>query len=282
MCNSIYIPKYTNSLKCVLYENVELQSASYNLYIVPDSYTLSADTTIDDYTAIQLTTYSDWTKNVYDLTDYIITGNTKFVISMETTQNTGGTSFDNETEDFDVNNTIAKLEASGWTLDYADPTPSASNLFTFDTTYDRSAPNALRFSSYDYGDPNEYCWIISPRIYCNSGNTTFSFWYRKYTSGSEVFKVGWTDVENPTVSTTDGADDFTYTANITDASTTYQQYEKTDLPTGTTHVIIYYLGTYDYYLYIDDLILPPFDVTAPSGSTIYNAGYIDDVQLYML
>ena len=148
--------------------------------------------------------------------------------------------------------------AAGWTIRYANQSYPSGNTMTHNTDQYYAGARSFRFSSFSSGTPYDQ-YLITPELNVTSGDQTVSFWYRKYTYGSEVFRVGWS-------STGTEVADFTWSADITDASTTWQQYIKTDLPVGTKHVAIHYKSNYAYYLYIDEFTGPEVNI-APEPSS---------------
>jgi len=148
-----------------------------------------------------------------------------------------------------------------WTIRYANPSPPAGNLMIHTTDYYHQGTRSFRFSSYSYGAPyDEY--LITPQLSVTAGDQTVSFYYRKYTYGSETFRVGWSSTGNATT-------DFTWSSDITNASTTWQQYVKNDLPVGTKYVAIHYKSNYAYYLYIDTFVGPQV-YSAPPNPAVCN------------
>ena len=132
-----------------------------------------------------------------------------------------------------------------WTI--VQPAGSPTNDITQSSSYAYSGTYSARFSSMSYSSPyDEY--LITPEVNTPDGSV-FSFWYKKYTSGTEVFKVGWSSTG------TDVSTDFTWGPEISDASTTWQQYVKADLPVGTKYIALHYYSDYMYYLYVDDFNL---------------------------
>jgi len=125
-----------------------------------------------------------------------------------------------------------------------------------------SGSRSFRFSSFSSGSPYDQ-YLITPELVVTEGDQTVSFWYRKYSYGSEVFRVGWSSTGTATA-------DFTWTDDITNSSTTWQQYSKTDLPIGTKYVAIHYYSNYAYYLYVDDFVGPEIYIppTPPSPANI--------------
>jgi len=144
----------------------------------------------------------------------------------------------------------------GWTIIQGPCSPTNDIIQTSDEAH--TGTYSLRFSSYySCGDGyDEY--IITPRLDVTSGDQTISFWYKKYSSGTEVFNVGWSSTG------TDVSTDFTWTEDITDATTDWQQYTKTDLPVGTKYVAVHYHSNFSYYLYIDDFAGPELYVSTDS------------------
>lgn len=141
----------------------------------------------------------------------------------------------------------ATCPATDWTIRYANASPPSGNLMTHATTYYRTGARSFRFSSYSSGTPYDQ-YLITPRLDVTSGDQSVSFWYRN-TSGTETFQVGWSSTDNANTS-------FTWTAAITNATSTWQQYTKADLPVGTKYVAIHYYSNYSYYLHVDDFVGP--------------------------
>ena len=136
----------------------------------------------------------------------------------------------------------------GWTIVQGPCTPT--NDITQNSDQAHSGTYSARFSSFSSCGDGYDEYMITPKLNTTSGDQTFSFWYRKYSSGSETFQVGWSSTG------TDVTTDFTWGPEISDASTTWQQYVKTDLPVGTMYVAIHYYSDFAYYLYIDDVAGP--------------------------
>ncbi len=152
-----------------------------------------------------------------------------------------------------------------WTIDQGACSPT--NDITQSSTYAHSGTYSARFSSFSSCGSGYDEYLITPQLVTTSGDQTITFWYRRYSSGSEVFKVGWSSTG------TDVSTDFTWSSEISDASTTWQQYSKTDLPVGTKYVAIHYYSNYQYYLYVDDVSGPALYVPscpAPSAQTETN------------
>ncbi len=147
--------------------------------------------------------------------------------------------------------------AAGWTIRYANPSYPSGNAMTHSTVQFYAGARSFRFSSYSFGSPYDQ-YLITPELDVTAGDQTVSFWYGKFNSSIETFRVGWS-------STGTEVADFIWTADITNASTTWQQYIKTDLPVGTKHVAIHYKSNYTYYLYVDEFVGPNINV-APEPS----------------
>ena len=154
----------------------------------------------------------------------------------------------------------------GWTIVQGACSPTNDITQNGDQFY--SGTHSARFSSYSSCGSGYDEYLITPLLATTTGDQTISFWYRRYSSGTETFKVGWSSTG------TDVANDFTWSAEISDASITWQQYSKTDLPVGTKYVAIHYYSNYAYYLYIDDVagpalggVLNPASFTAVAASS---------------
>jgi len=147
-----------------------------------------------------------------------------------------------------LNESFETWPPSEWTLVQGPCSPT--NDITRSSTYAYDGTYSARFSSYSSCGSGYDEYLITPQLVVTSGDQTFSFWYRRYSSGSETFRVGWSSTG------TNLSTDFTWTADITNASTSWQQYTKTDLPEGTKYVAIHYKSNYAYYLYIDDVVGP--------------------------
>lgn len=98
-------------------------------------------------------------------------------------------------------------------------------------------------------NPPQY--LIFPEMAGTENGVHVEFYYKKHSSGTEKFKVGYSTTDDATAS-------FTWGEEITDATTTYQLFSM-DYPAGTKFVGIQYTANNQYYLYIDDISLsePP-------------------------
>ena len=126
-------------------------------------------------------------------------------------------------------------------------TGSATNPITQSNTYANTGTYSLRFSSFS-SDTSYDQYMVSNEINWTDLENEFSFYHRKYTSGSEYIAVGWSTTGN------DVDADFTWTETIT-PTTTWTQYLNTTLPAETKYVAIHYFSNYAYYCYIDDVVL---------------------------
>ena len=117
------------------------------------------------------------------------------------------------------------------------------------------------FRFYYNSNPPQY--LISPELTGTENGVHVEFYYKKYSSGTEKFKVGY--------STTDDANtSFTWGDEITNATTTYQLFSA-DYPAGTKYIGIQYTANNQWYLYIDDLsITGPSACPAPTSFTASN------------
>ncbi|MDP8268816.1 MAG: choice-of-anchor J domain-containing protein [Candidatus Tenebribacter davisii] len=148
-----------------------------------------------------------------------------------------------------------------WTIVQGPDSPT--NDITQTATESYTGSYSARFSSYTSASAyDEY--MITPQLVTAVGDQTVSFWYQKSTYGTELFKVGWSSTGM------DVATDFTWSDEISDATTDWQQYTKADLPVGTLYVAIHYYSNYQYYMYVDDVAGPELYVVpaAPDPTTL--------------
>ena len=136
---------------------------------------------------------------------------------------------------------------AGWSM----INTSSSNDVTQNSDQANSGTYSARFSSFSSSSSGYIQYMISPELEVTTGDNSFSFWYRKYSSGSEIFSVGVSTTDNDPAS-------FTFGSDVTDASTTWQQHT-VDLSAHdgvNIFVAIKYSSNYAYYLYIDDVVGP--------------------------
>lgn len=124
--------------------------------------------------------------------------------------------------------------------------------------------NDFRFSSYDRGtDYNQY--LISPEITLPAtGNYMVKFMYKGHRT-TDAFKV---------LSSTTTKDVAAFTNVLGDYPTVATEWTEVALvlPAGTKFVAINYYGNYQYYLYVDDIMIttvtaPTVTVTGPASTT---------------
>lgn len=124
--------------------------------------------------------------------------------------------------------------------------------------------NDFRFSSYDRGtDYNQY--LISPEITLPAtGNYMVKFMYKGHRT-TDAFKV---------LSSTTTKDVAAFTNVLGDYPTVATEWTEVafELPAGTKYVAINYYGNYQYYLYVDDIMIttvtaPTVTVTGPASTT---------------
>ena len=94
-------------------------------------------------------------------------------------------------------------------------------------------------------NPPQY--LIFPELTGTENGVHVEFYYKKGSSGTEKFKVGYS-------TTTDATSSFTWGNEVTNATTSYQLFEM-DCPAGTKYVAIQYTANNQWYLYIDDISL---------------------------
>ena len=114
--------------------------------------------------------------------------------------------------------------------------------FNTDQNHTQGGSTVLRMSSYSSAsDYTQYA--ISPELTIENA-AAVSLYYKRYTSGSETFKFGYS-------STGTNDADFEWSGNVS-ATTSWQEYTAT-VPAGTKYIAIKYISDYAYYLYIDDI-----------------------------
>lgn len=162
----------------------------------------------------------------------------------------GPVSFTADCNPISSNNFIESFESSTsppacWSVVYQNSSPPAGNLVTHSSSFAFSGSKSFRFSSYSPGPPYGQ-YLVSPQIDSYAGTREFRFWYRRYNSGSEIFRVGYS------TSGTNLTTDFNWTAEISNATANWTLYSMT-LPSDVKYVAINYRTVFQYYLYIDQL-----------------------------
>ncbi|PID27127.1 MAG: hypothetical protein CR982_06660 [Candidatus Cloacimonadota bacterium] len=151
------------------------------------------------------------------------------------------------------------VPAEGWSVIYENENPPSGNIIIHSDNNPHSGERSFRFSSYSSGSPYGQ-YLISPEI-VNEGPVNLSFWFRKHTSGSEVFSVG-------TSTTGDNVEDFTWGEDITDISSTWEEYTSL-LDDDVKYIAINYKSNFSYYLFIDDVeIFTPQNMEYVRSNTI--------------
>ena len=134
----------------------------------------------------------------------------------------------------------ASLANAGWTLSNASNSGISSN-----STAIHSGSYGFMFNYSDEG-----AYLMSPILTGGDRGIVVSFYYKVYSSNYvDHFKVGYT-----TDATVTDPSEFTYGAQVTTGTTSWQEYTET-LPAGTVRMAIFYDdGNYDdgYYLFLDD------------------------------
>lgn len=135
-----------------------------------------------------------------------------------------------------------------WTYTSMDPAnDDRTGVLASTSSYGAHGGNYhFRFSSYDRAsDYNQY--LISPRLQ-PSNPLRMKFYYRKYSSGTECFKVKYSTTGNAT-------SNFTNTLTDVTVRTTGWHSCEVLVPQSARYVAIDYYANYQYYLYIDDIEL---------------------------
>ncbi len=118
-------------------------------------------------------------------------------------------------------------------------------------------------------NPPQY--LIFPELTGTENGVHVEFYYKKNSSGTEKFKVGYS-------TTTDVTSSFTWGNEVTNATTSYQLFEM-DCPAGTKYVAIQYTANNQYYLYIDDISLSLPTSNFTKDITAYTQGSKDHYYL---
>ena len=118
-----------------------------------------------------------------------------------------------------------------------------------------------------FGYSDEGAYLMSPILTGGDRGIVLSFYYKVYSSSYvDHFKVGYT-----TDATVTDPSEFTYGAQVTNGTTSWQEYTAT-LPAGTVRMAIFYDdGNYDdgYYLFLDDFSFEAFsNCEKPTNLTI--------------
>ena len=134
----------------------------------------------------------------------------------------------------------ASLANAGWSL-----IDASNSGITSNSTAVQSGSYGFMFNYQDEG-----AYLMSPILTGGDRGIVLSFYYKVYSSSYvDHFKVGYT-----TDATVTDPSEFTYGAQVTNGTTSWQEYTAT-LPAGTVRMAVFYDdGNYDdgYYLFLDD------------------------------
>ena len=135
------------------------------------------------------------------------------------------------------------LATDGWTKYFGTSLTSNNNECAIVGAAKKTGSYGFRFSSFQTSGANAQ-YLISPEFSAPNGlDVTFQY-AASSTSGTEVFKVGY--------STTDAdVSSFIWGAEISYKSKSWKAYENS-FPAGTKYIAIYYYANYQYRLYVDD------------------------------
>ena len=158
------------------------------------------------------------------------------------------------------------LAIDGWTTQ--NPSGLNASGFGISTFAKKTGNYGFRFSSYnDAGVETQY--LISPELNAANGVVAQFYYKASSTSGTELFKVGYSTTDTEISS-------FTFGTEISTSSTSWTQSEEFTFPAGTKYVAIYYYSNWQFYLFVDDFTfdeaptscLKPFNLAATSdGAT---------------
>lgn len=151
------------------------------------------------------------------------------------------------------------LNTNGWTT-----ANTVSN-----TGINSTAHTGSKGFRFYYGYSSQY--LISPLLNIPSSaiKVDLSFYYKKHTSGTETFKVGYSTTTNDTES-------FTWSDEVSATNTDWLEYKDT-YPKETKYIAIQYTSYDQYYFYIDDInvscSLSGPDLSVCDGSIAIASGY---------
>ena len=128
------------------------------------------------------------------------------------------------------------------------------------TSNPHSGDYCFQFSSYNGSSTDDFDqYLISPELTVTG---ELKFYYRKYNYGTESFRVGYSTTTNDVL--TEGV--FTWTDEITDATTTWKPYTL-QLPDNVKYIAINCTSVYQYYFYVDDITIGAYEI--PAGEWNY-------------
>ena len=118
---------------------------------------------------------------------------------------------------------------------------------------------SFRFSSYNKKDANETYdqYLFSPEL---NKTGTLKFWFKKSDpAATENLYVGYS-------TTTNELDAFTWSEDLV-PTTTWQEYSQ-DLPSDVKYVALHYFGNYQFYVFVDDITIGAYGVSAGDWQTV--------------
>lgn len=133
-----------------------------------------------------------------------------------------------------------------WGYEYGSASPE--NDMTHSTDEANSGSQSFRFSSYNNDSDSYEQFLISPELDMSSSKE-LSFYYKRSGDGqTETYKVG--------ISTTgtDVNNDFSWETEVSDASTSWQEYTL-EIDANVKYIAVKYTSDFQYYLYLDDFVI---------------------------
>lgn len=155
------------------------------------------------------------------------------------------------------------LDADGWTKVFGTSLARNNSECAIYNDAKKTGSYGFRFSSYQTQGENAQ-YLISPELDANKGVVVKFAYAASSTSGTELFKVGYSTTNTDPAS-------FTWIDDISYNSKTWADYEGI-CPAGTKYVAVYYYSNYQYRLYVDD-----FSFTAPPTCIKPNGLTVDDI-----
>ena len=125
-----------------------------------------------------------------------------------------------------------------WTRVYTANTPDINSNAARTGSYGFYFSSFSSASSYDQ-------YLVSPQL---NTTGTLSFYYKNSSAnGDETFKVGYSSTSNQVAS-------FTWGEEVVASSCDWEEYTEV-IPNGTNYIAIWYYSNYQYYLYVDDIVI---------------------------
>jgi hypothetical protein len=133
-----------------------------------------------------------------------------------------------------------------WGYEYGSASPT--NDMTHSTDEVNSGSQSFRFSSYNSDSDSYEQFLISPELDMSSSKE-LSFYYKRSGDGqTETYKVG------TSTTGTDVNNDFSWETEVSDASTSWQEYTL-GIDANVKYVAVKYTSDFQYYLYLDDFVI---------------------------